>query len=138
MKPRFKAGANIAIKVPPDQFEHTVSFYRDILGLELLDPASQEQTGSLCFGFGDKRLWIDRAPAIDRAEIWLEILTDDVEKAAAYLERQHIARCDDIEPLPAGFRGFWVTSPADIVHLVDEQDLSPGKAHGRDNQGIQS
>ncbi len=124
MKPRFKPGANIAIKVPSRQFEQTVVFYRDVLGLEQLGPAPQEQPGSTRFGFGDKTLWIDRTASIDRAEIWLEILTDDAGEAAAYLDRHNIARCDDIEPLPAGFKGFWVRSPADIVHLVDEQDLA--------------
>jgi len=29
-----------------------------------------------------------------------------------------VVRCDDIEPLPAGMQGFWVTSPAAIIHLV--------------------
>ena len=35
-------------------------------------------------------------------------------------------RCDDIEPLPPGFRGFWVSSPASIVHLVFEAGVAEG------------
>jgi len=27
-------------------------------------------------------------------------------------------RCNEIEPLPEGFRGFWIADPAGIVHLV--------------------
>jgi catechol 2,3-dioxygenase-like lactoylglutathione lyase family enzyme len=126
MKPRFGPGANIAIKVPPHQFEQTVAFYRDILGLEQLGPGPQAQPGSIRFGFGDKQLWIDRTPSIGRAEIWLEIQTDDADQAAAYLERHNIARCDAVEPLPAGFKGFWVSSPAQIVHLIDEQKSITG------------
>jgi hypothetical protein len=30
MKPQYKAGDNIAIKVPPHEYEKTVSFYRVI------------------------------------------------------------------------------------------------------------
>ena len=126
MKPRFAPGANIAIKVPVGQFEATVAFYRDILGLEQLDPESQEATGSVRFGFGDKQLWIDRISSLEQAEIWLEIQTDDADQAAAYLMRHHISRCDAVETLPAGFRGFWVRSPAHIVHLVDEHALPSG------------
>ncbi|MDH3527368.1 MAG: hypothetical protein OEN52_12075 [Gammaproteobacteria bacterium] len=122
MKPRFEPGANIAIKVPSHQFEQTVAFYRDILGLEQNQPTSRQPLDSASFKFGGKILWIDRASSIDRAEVWLEIQTDDTEAAAAYLERHKIDRCDNIEPLPAGFKGFWVNSPAHIVHLVDKLD----------------
>lgn len=27
-------------------------------------------------------------------------------------------RCDAIEDLPANFDGYWITSPAGIVHIV--------------------
>ena len=30
-----------------------------------------------------------------------------------------VARCDAIEPLPQGFDGFWISSPAGIIHLID-------------------
>ena len=37
-----------------------------------------------------------------------------------------VVRCDDIEPLPPGFRGFWVSSPVSIVHLVCEAEAAAG------------
>jgi catechol 2,3-dioxygenase-like lactoylglutathione lyase family enzyme len=113
-KARFAAGRNIAIKVPPHQFEATVSFYRDVLGLA-------EATGhasSIAFEFGANRLWIDRVPGMSQAETWLEVVTNDLEAAAGQLAAAGVVRCDDIEPLPAGMQAFWVTSPAAIIHLV--------------------
>jgi predicted enzyme related to lactoylglutathione lyase len=43
MTPMFSGGRNIAMKVPPHQWETTVAFYRDVLGwLEITtdDPAA--------------------------------------------------------------------------------------------------
>ena len=113
-KARFAAGRNIAIKVPPHQFEATVSFYRDVLGLA----ESRRQAASIAFEFGANRLWIDRVAGMSQAETWLEVVTNDLDAAAWQLAAAGVVRCDDIEPLPAGMQGFWVTSPAAIIHLV--------------------
>ncbi len=121
MKPNFKPGKNIAIKVPPHQYAQTVSFYRDILELEQIRSATTDSDDSVMFQFGDKNLWIDRVPTLSQAEIWLEIQTDNIELAAATFEKANIARRDEIEPLPDGFSGFWISSPADIIHLVSEK-----------------
>ena len=121
MKPNFKPGNNIAIKVPPHQYEQTVSFYRDIFGLEQISSSAVDSDDSVMFQFGDKNLWIDRVPTLSQAEIWLEIQTDNIELAAATFEKANIARRDEIESLPQGFSGFWISSPADIIHLVSEE-----------------
>ena len=121
MKPNFKPGNNIAIKVPPHQYEQTVSFYRDILGLDQISSSTVDSDDSVMLQFGDKNLWIDRVPTLSQAEIWLEIQTDNIEQAAATFEKANIARRDEIEPLPQGFSGFWISSPADIIHLVSEK-----------------
>lgn len=118
MKPKFTPGKNIAIKVPPHQYEQTVSFYRDVLGLERITRSSPNEYESVSLKFGDKTLWIDKIVSLSQAEIWLEIQTDDVDAAAAYLEKENVIRRDEIEPLPDGFSGFWISSPADIIHLV--------------------
>ena len=31
-------------------------------------------------------------------------------------------RCDAVEPLPPDLEGFWVVSPADVVHLVTRSE----------------
>jgi len=35
MNTKFKAGINIAIKIPKNKYEKTVTFYRDILKLDV-------------------------------------------------------------------------------------------------------
>lgn len=55
-----------------------------------------------------------RRPAAFR----LEIEPDETVAAAAHLDKAGIVRCDAIEMLPEGFRGFQVARPANIVHLV--------------------
>jgi hypothetical protein len=57
---------------------------------------------------------------MSQAEIWLEFFTDEFDTAADHLSKAGVIRCDAIEPLPEGFRGGWITSPANIVHMVRE------------------
>jgi hypothetical protein len=113
-KVKFAAGRNIAMKVPPHQYEATVSFYREVLAL----PEIAAHSPSVVFAFGSNHLWIDRVPGMSQAEIWLEVVTHDLEAASEHLKSAGVVRCDDIEPLPQGLHAFWVSSPASIVHLV--------------------
>jgi len=66
----FRAGRNMAMKVPPHQFEATVGFYRDVVGLPFLEACSEPN--NQCFVFGSMKLWIDRVERVSQAEIWLE------------------------------------------------------------------
>jgi catechol 2,3-dioxygenase-like lactoylglutathione lyase family enzyme len=112
----FKAGKNIAMKIPTHEYEKTVRFYRDILGLKEI---SSEDSGSTPrFDFGGKVLWLDCVSGISQSEVWLEIVSNDIDQAASYLEAQGCQRRDEIEPLPGDFKGFWVSSPSNIIHLV--------------------
>jgi hypothetical protein len=92
MTAKFSGGVDLALKVPPHQFDATVAFYRDSV------------------------------PTMSQAELWLELYCDDFARAAEHLARAGVTRCDPIEPLPPGFRGGWITSPANIVHMVREPD----------------
>ena len=114
MTVKFAAGRNIAMKVPPHLYETTIEFYRDVLGLKELT----NHAPSVGFEFGSNNLWIDRVPGISQSETWLEVVTNDIEAAAAHLKSAGVVRRDEIEPLPAGFQAFWVSSPASIIHLV--------------------
>jgi len=120
MKPAFEAGQNIAMKVPVHEYDQTVAFYKDILGFEVIEPSSSNESASTTFKFGDKVLWIDKKPNISHAEIWLEVVTDNYEAASAYFEKQGCIRRDEIESLPDGFNGFWLSSPANIIHLISQ------------------
>jgi catechol 2,3-dioxygenase-like lactoylglutathione lyase family enzyme len=113
----FKPGENIAIKVPSDEFKKTVEFYRDVIGLTVLKTT---EDGSVAFGFGNKKLWVDRAPTLSRAEIWLELCTADAAAAANQLARNGVVRRDEIEPLPSDMKAFWIKSPSGIIHLVSQ------------------
>ena len=121
MTVRFFGGKNIAMKVPPNQYVQTVAFYRDTLRLEEIGGPSGEAVG---FKFGANNLWIDKVTAMSQAELWLENATDDTKKAAEVLENAGVARCDEIEDLGQSFDGFWISSPASIIHLVDAKDGS--------------
>ncbi|MGD9900675.1 MAG: hypothetical protein AB7T22_16240 [Calditrichaceae bacterium] len=55
---------------------------------------------------------------LQQAEVWLEIRTDDVKTAAGYLKSHNVQRRDEVETLPEGFDGFWISNPAGIIHLV--------------------
>jgi hypothetical protein len=111
---KFSAGHNIAMKVPPHLYEATVRFYRDVVGLQQLE----QHLPFVVFEFGANQLWLDNVPALSQAEVWLELVTDDLTAAAQYLNEANVVRCDEIEPLPDGFEGFWIANPASIIHLV--------------------
>jgi predicted enzyme related to lactoylglutathione lyase len=121
MKPTFEAGRNIAMKVPVHEFDATVAFYRDVLGLRPIPGTATSSTASVRFDFGGKVLWIDRVPTLSQAELWLEVVTRDLSEAARHLEEHGCVLRDEIEALPDGFRGFWVSSPSNIIHLVTER-----------------
>ena len=112
----FKAGKNIAMKVPSHQYEQTVLFYRDIIGLHQL----KNEEPQIVFEFGDKKLWIDKENHLSQAEIWLELTCSDLEEAKKYLASEKIIRRNEIEKLPKDFEGFWISSPSDIIHLISK------------------
>jgi catechol 2,3-dioxygenase-like lactoylglutathione lyase family enzyme len=112
--PSFSGGANIAIKCPHHTYEQTIVFYRDTLGLPLIE----EEAEGCIFQFGPVRLWIDRVPNLSHPDIWLELETNDTEDAAAHLKNQGVARRDEVEQLREDFDGFWISDPAGIIHLV--------------------
>ncbi len=118
MAANLRGGINIAIKVPSHQMQATIAFYRDVIGLKPVN----EKAPAIGFELGPNRLWIDEDPTMSQAEVWLELFTDRFEDAADHLARARVVRCDAIEPLGEGFRGGWIMSPANIVHMVREPD----------------
>jgi catechol 2,3-dioxygenase-like lactoylglutathione lyase family enzyme len=117
---KFEGGRNIAMKIPPHQFDETVRFYREVIGLKEV----AELAPSVVFEFGANRLWLDRVETLSQAEVWLELRAGDTRSATKHLEAQRVVRCDPIERLPPDFDGCWILNPAGIVHLVrgPEQD----------------
>lgn len=113
-RPLFRGGPNIAMKIPPSEYQTTLQFYRDVIGLPQLDSYRPDSV----FQFGSSLLWLDSTPEVEKSEIWLELIASDTAIAAEYLSRSGVERCDSVENLPPGFDGFWIRSPASIVHLI--------------------
>ena len=118
MTPQIEGGINIAMKVPSHQYEATIAFYRDVVGLEPFDAKAPAKG----FVLGPNRLWIDEATAYSQAEVWLELFTPDHRAALGHLAENGVVRCDAVEDLGEGFRGGWIVNPANIVHMVREPD----------------
>lgn len=112
----FEPGQNIAMKIPAHEYEDTVRFYRQVLRFKEITGSGAHDTPK--FEFGDKVLWLDRMAGLSQSEIWLEVITNNIDEAAEYLKEQGCHRRDEIEPLPDGFKAFWVSSPSNIIHLV--------------------
>ncbi|MEX0958970.1 MAG: hypothetical protein WDZ63_06740 [Burkholderiales bacterium] len=92
---KIEGGRNIAMKIPPHQFEETVRFYRDLIGLQEIAGLAP----SIAIEFGANRLWLDRVETLSQAEIWLELRADEPASAAKNLEKLGVVRCDAIEKL---------------------------------------
>ncbi|MEM9907541.1 MAG: hypothetical protein AAF921_21225 [Cyanobacteria bacterium P01_D01_bin.44] len=110
------------MKVPPHEHEGTLHFYREVIGLPELTPSDSAATSR--FDFSDKVLWIDKVETCTHAELWLEVTHPDPEAAATFLKETDVVRCDGIELLPAGFSGFWIANPCNIVHLVSGESVT--------------
>ena len=78
MAAQIKGGFNIAMKVPSHQYQATLAFYRDVIGLKPFD----EKAPAKGFELGPNRLWIDEAPMLSQAEVWLELFTDNSAEAS--------------------------------------------------------
>ena len=118
MKADIKGGIDIALKVPSHQYQQTIEFYRDTLGMKEIT----DKPPAMGFAFGPNRLWIDEAPALSQAEIWLELFTPNFAQTEKQLKEEGVVRCDAVEPLPEGFKGGWIMSPCNIVHMVREPE----------------
>jgi catechol 2,3-dioxygenase-like lactoylglutathione lyase family enzyme len=112
--PQFSGGLNIAIKCPAHTYDQTVAFYRDTLGLPLIE----EEADGCIFQFGPSRLWLDKVPNLSQPDIWLELETNDTEAAASFLKVNGVPRRDEVEQLREDFDGFFVSAPNGVVHLV--------------------
>jgi hypothetical protein len=106
----IEPGKNIAIKVPLHKWEETVAYYRDRVGLKV----AKELKNSIGFSFGSMTLWIDRVEQQSQVDIWLELFTDDPDKA---IETLGSPVRDELEPLD-DVKGHWTSDPAGVILLV--------------------
>ncbi|GAA0911223.1 SRPBCC family protein [Nonomuraea longicatena] len=118
----LSGGRNIAMKVPTHQWESTVAFYRDVVGLPEIEAGYDGDIQTATFEFGANTLWVDRVETASQAEIWLELTATDLPAAGRHLAESGVPRRDEVEPLPADSGAFWISSPASIIHLVAARD----------------
>ncbi|MFF3226754.1 VOC family protein [Nocardia suismassiliense] len=122
MTPTFRGGHNIAMKLPKAQFDRTVAFYRNTLGMEVTDNSGEAVAEgviqSAAIQFGPVTLWLDRVDNYARADLWLELFTDDVDRATEHLAAHGVPVQDELEPLPSTMNAHWISNPVGIPHIV--------------------
>ena len=107
------AGTNIAVKVPTYRYAETVAFYRDAVGLELLESGPETSR----FAFGAFTLWLDCVDTATHSEVWLELTSDRLDETASDLVSRGAHRRDEIEPLGES-PGCWISDPAGTILLL--------------------
>ena len=115
---KFEGGLNIAIKIPKSKYEKTVSFYKDILKLEVTERSINNPTVSRTHEvqFGNNTVWLDCVDNYTHSETWLELKTPDVARATEYLKNNGIETCDELEEIPD--ENHWIMDPAGTVFII--------------------
>jgi hypothetical protein len=118
----FQGGINIAIKIPKAKYEATLTFYRDILKLDVEERKINNPTVSRTHSvtFGPNTIWLDCVDNYTHSETWLELRTPDVESATKYLESRGVYPCDELEQIPENMH--WIMDPAGTVFILTRTD----------------
>ena len=117
MNPKSEAGLNIVLKIPKRTYKQSISFYWDVLHLEV----EEKPIGHLSVSrthkvkFGPNILWLDCVNTYTRPETWLELNTPDLERSVAYLREKGIETCDEIEQISDG---HWIADPAGAIFVL--------------------
>lgn len=122
MEAKFEGGVNIAIKIPKNKYEQTVSFYKNILKLEVEERSINNPTVSRTHEvkFGGNTVWLDCVDNYTHSETWLELNVPDVAAATSYLKDNGVETCDEFEKIPDSMH--WITDPAGAVFIVKQRD----------------
>ncbi|WP_215224711.1 VOC family protein [Echinicola shivajiensis] len=124
MDAKFEAGINIAIKIPKSKYEKTVTFYRDILKLEVEEKPISNPTVSKTHEvkFGNNTIWLDCVDNYTHSETWLQLTVPGIEEATDYLQANGVETCDELEELPNNMH--WIQDPAGTVFNLQERDIN--------------
>lgn len=122
MNTTFKAGINIAIKIPKNKYEQTVEFYRNILKFKVEEKPISNPTVSRTHKviFGNNIIWLDCVDNYTHSETWLQLTVPNVEEATDYLKYSNVPFCDEIEELPQNMH--WITDPAGNVFNLQQNE----------------
>lgn len=122
MKTEFEAGINIAIKIPKSKYDQTVTFYRNILKLDVQEKPIENPTVSKTHQvkFGNNIIWLDCVDNYTHSETWLQLTVPDVEEATNYLKSNGVDTCDELEELPENMH--WIMDPAGTVFNLQRKE----------------
>ena len=122
MNTTFKAGINIAIKIPKNKYEQTVEFYRNILKFKVEEKPISNPTVSRTHKviFGNNIIWLDCVDNYTHSETWLQLTVPSVEEATEYLKDNNVLFCDEIEELPQNMH--WITDPSGNVFNLQQNE----------------
>ena len=122
MKTKFEAGINIAIKIPKSKYDQTVTFYRNILKLDVQEKPIENPTVSRTHQvkFGNNILWLDCVDNYTHSETWLQLTVPDVAEARRYLKSNGVETCDELEELPENMH--WIMDPAGTVFNLQQTE----------------
>ncbi|MDC8103659.1 hypothetical protein AAEU33_16465 [Chryseobacterium sp. Chry.R1] len=122
METKFEGGVNIAIKIPKNKYEQTISFYKDILKMEIEEKPIDNPTVSRTHEvkFGGNTVWLDCVDNYTHSETWLELNVPDVPAAISHLKNHHVETCDEFEKIPDNMH--WITDPAGTVFIIKQRD----------------
>lgn len=100
---KLEAGSNIVMQVPVHLYQDTVHFYRDVL---LMDIEEGDEAPVLYVGakvaFGAITLWLQPVQAAGQPLVLLEIRSDNMEAAAAYLRVNGQSGNEGLSPAAGG------------------------------------
>ena len=121
MNQKFEAGINIAIKIPKGKYEKTISFYRDILKLEVMEKTIDNPTVSRTHEvkFGNNIIWLDCVDNYTHSETWLQLTVPNVPEATDYLLSKGVETCDEFEELTENMH--WIQDPAGTVFNLQQR-----------------
>src|SRR5688500_8763982 len=122
MTARFEGGINIAIKIPKSKYDQTVTFYKDVLKLEVTEKPIENPTVSRTHEvkFGNNIVWLDCVDNYTHSETWLELRTPNVAEATEHLQSKEVNTCDELEKIPEDMH--WIMDPAGTVFVLSKMD----------------
>jgi predicted enzyme related to lactoylglutathione lyase len=122
MDAKFQGGINIAVKIPKSKYDKTVTFYRDILKLEVEEKPISNPTVSRTHQvkFGNNIIWLDCVDNYTHSETWLQIIVPNVTEATEYLKQNGVETCDELEELPSNMH--WIQDPSGTVFNLQQGD----------------
>lgn len=117
---KFNGGVNIAIKIPKSKYEQTLTFYRDVLKLEVSEKPIESPSISKTHEvkFGNNVVWLDCVDNYTHSETWLELKVSEVDSATKYLKSKGIDTCDELEKIPDNMH--WIMDPAGTVFILSQ------------------